>query len=86
MGTKKKERNAEADAVVARVLDDINGMLVRKGWARVDLARALGIDAAQMSNILNGVQGLTIPRMLSIYRALGAVQLVRELRVAAYAN
>lgn len=66
------------DPRVMEIIANITGMLERRGWNRADLARALGIDAPQVSNILNGKQGLSIPRMMDIYRALGAVMLVRE--------
>lgn len=66
------------DERVKAIIAHIDVMLDRRGWKRADLARALGIDAPQVSNILNGKQGLSIPRMMDIYRVLGAIMLVRE--------
>lgn len=66
------------DERVKAIIADINAMVEQRGWARADLARALGIDPPQVSNILNGKQGLSITRMLDIYRVLGAFMLVRK--------
>lgn len=60
------------------MIADIDAMLERKGWSRADLGRAVGIDAPQISNILNGKQGLSIERLLNFYRVLGMAMLVRE--------
>ena len=49
--------------------------LRQRDWSRSDLARAMGVDTAVVSNIMNGVRGIGTDSCRAIARALGVFQL-----------
>ena len=49
--------------------------LRQRDWSRSDLARAMGVDTAVVSNIMNGVRGIGTDSCRAISSALGVPQL-----------
>lgn len=49
--------------------------LKQRDWSRADLARAMCVDTAVVSNIMNGVRGVGTDSCRAISRALGVPQL-----------
>lgn len=61
----------------------IDARLKKKGWKRIDLANKAGISKGGLSDVMNGKESVSFPRLIKIAEALNVSvwRLVKEAEV-----